>query len=65
MKGRDQAAQRAKARMGQQMHNMLERRFQLPPNAAPRLLEDIQTYSALVELQTKMSTSAPWFQRVN
>lgn len=47
------------------MHNTLERRFQLPPNAAPRLLEDIQAYSALVDLQNKMSNSAPWFQRLN
>lgn len=42
----------------------LERRVQLPANAPPKLIEDIQTYSAFVELQEKLSTSAPWYQRL-
>ncbi|HET6403858.1 MAG TPA: hypothetical protein VFH78_04370 [Candidatus Thermoplasmatota archaeon] len=42
----------------------LERSFRLPTDAPPRLLEDIESYSALVELQHKMSASAPWYQRL-
>lgn len=42
----------------------LERRVQLPLDAAPRLIEDIQHYSAFVELQEKLSASAPWYQRL-
>ncbi|HUR68519.1 MAG TPA: hypothetical protein VM370_04675 [Candidatus Thermoplasmatota archaeon] len=42
----------------------LERRFQLPQDAPPRLIEDIQAYSALVDLQDRMVHSAPWFQRL-
>jgi len=42
----------------------LERRFQLPANAAPRLVEDIETYSAFVDLQNKLSATAPWYQRL-
>lgn len=47
------------------MQHTLERRFQLPPNAPARLVEDIQAYSAFVDLQAKMSNTAPWFQRLN
>ena len=49
------------------MHMMpqtFERRFQIPPNAPPRLIEDIEAYSALVDLQDKMGSIAPWFQRL-
>lgn len=42
----------------------LERRFALPPNAPPRLIEDIEAYSALVDLQNKMGATAPWYQRL-
>lgn len=44
--------------------NMLERKLQVPLGTPPRLLEDIESYSALVELQNKMGASAPWFQRL-
>jgi hypothetical protein len=47
------------------MHIDFERRFRLPPNAPARLIEDIETYSALVDLQNKMGSSAPWFQRLS
>lgn len=46
------------------MPNMLERKLQLPAGAPPRLLHDIETYSALVELQTQLGASAPWYQRL-
>lgn len=42
----------------------VERRFQLPPNAPPRLVEDIQTYSAFVEMQGKMSGAASFYQKL-
>lgn len=42
----------------------LERRVQLPHNAPPRLVEDIQAYSAFVELQEKLAASAPWYQKL-
>lgn len=44
--------------------NMIERKLQLPSGAPPRLLEDIESYSAFVELQNKMGATAPWFQRL-
>jgi len=47
------------------LHNLLERKFQVPANAAPRLIEDIEAYSALVELQNRMAPSAPWYQRLS
>lgn len=46
-------------------HLDIERRFRLPSNAPPRLIEDIETYSALVDLQNKMGSTAPWFQRLS
>ena len=52
--------------VGMHMMDMeLERRFRLPPNAPARLIEDIETYSAFVELQNKMGSTAPWFQRLS
>lgn len=47
------------------MHNMLERSFRLPANAHPRLRDDIEAYSAFVDLQNKMGSTQPWFQRLN
>jgi hypothetical protein len=41
-----------------------ERKLQVPTGAPSRLLEDIQTYSAFVDLQNKMGNAAPWFQRL-
>lgn len=43
----------------------LERRFQLPINTPARVLEDIETYNALVDLQNKIGASAPWYQRLS
>ena len=45
-------------------HFSVERNFRLPHNAAPRLVEDIETYSAFVDLQNKLSATAPWYQRL-
>lgn len=42
----------------------VERKLQLPLDAPARLLEDIATYSALVELQSKMSGSSFWYSRL-
>lgn len=42
----------------------LERRLQLPANAPLRLVEDIQAYSAFVELQAKMVGPASWYQNL-
>ena len=48
------------------MHNgIFERKFQVPANAPPRLIEDIETYSAFIELQERMRSSAPWYQRLS
>lgn len=41
-----------------------ERSFRLPPNAPARLVEDIEAYSALVDLQNKLGATAPWYQRL-
>lgn len=42
----------------------IERKLQLPLEAPARLLEDIETYSAFVDLQSKMGGTSPWFQRL-
>lgn len=44
---------------------IMERSLQLPLNAPPKLLEDIQNYSAFVELQQKLSASQPWYLRLS
>lgn len=46
------------------VHYSVERRFTLPANAPPRVLEDIETYSAFIELQGKMSGPAFWYQKL-
>lgn len=46
------------------MHNTVQMRFQLPLDAPVKLVEDIQHYSALIELQAKMRTAAPWFEQL-
>ena len=47
-----------------QLPSNLERSFRLPANAPARLVEDIETYSALVDLQNKLGSIAPWYQRL-
>lgn len=47
------------------MQFMTERSLQIPLDAPPKLLLDIQAYSALVEMQTKMGNVAPWFQKLS
>jgi len=42
----------------------LERRFQLPSDAPQRLVEDIESYSAFVEMQSRMTGPASWYQRL-
>ena len=46
------------------MPNMLERKLHLPTGMTPRLVEEIEAYSAFVELQNKMGATQPWFQRL-
>ena len=43
---------------------MLERKLQIPLDAPPRLLHDIETYSALVELQSKLGSVSAWYQKL-
>lgn len=47
--------------MGQQVQFSVERKLQVPLDAPTRLLHDIETYSALVDLQTKMTGSHSWW----
>lgn len=42
----------------------VERRIVVPVNAPARLVEDIQAYSALVELQSKMTGSSSWYSKL-
>jgi len=42
----------------------VERRFQVPADAPARLVEDIETYSAFVEMQSKMNGASAWYQRL-
>lgn len=44
--------------------SMLERSFRIPADAPARLVEDIEAYSALVDLQNKLGSIAPWYQRL-
>lgn len=46
-------------------HVTLERRFWVPENAPAKLVEDIQRYSAFVEMQAKMSGPSSWYQRLS
>ena len=47
------------------MHqHTIERRFHVPVDAPPRLIRDIQAYSAFVELQAKMVGPASWYQKL-
>lgn len=48
----------------QQMHFTVERRIQIPVDAPPRLVSDIETYSAFVELQSRMGGASPWYQQL-
>jgi hypothetical protein len=43
----------------------VERRFQVPADAPAKLVEDIQTYSAFVEMQAKMLGASAWYQRLS
>lgn len=42
----------------------LERRVSVPPNAPQKLVDDIETYSALVEMQSRMTGPASWYQKL-
>lgn len=42
----------------------VERRFLVPPDTHPRLVEDIETYSAFVDMQAKMTGTASWYQKL-
>lgn len=47
------------------MQITFERRFYVPPDAPAKLIEDIQEYSAFVEMQTRMSGASAWYQRLS
>ncbi|HEX2021731.1 MAG TPA: hypothetical protein VHH36_03410 [Candidatus Thermoplasmatota archaeon] len=42
----------------------VERKIQVPAGAPPRLMTDIQAYSAFVEFQSKMTGPASWYQQL-
>lgn len=44
---------------------VLERRFYVPEDAPARLVRDIETYSAFVEMQARMSGPSAWYQRLS
>ena len=46
------------------MQQMLERTLQIPHDAPPRLLHDIEAYSAFVEMQSKMTGHASWYRQL-
>lgn len=46
------------------MQSPLERRFYVPADAPARLIEDIEEYSAFVEMQSQMMGASAWYQRL-
>jgi len=42
----------------------LERRVSVPHDAPQKLVDDIETYSAWVEMQSRMTGSASWYQKL-
>lgn len=55
---------RAHAQGWDKMQFALERTLHIPPDAPPRLLHDIAMYSAFVEMQSKMTGHASWYQNL-
>lgn len=51
--------------MGFNLEFSIERRIQLPVNAPEKLVMDIETYNALVDMQAKMLGASAWYQRLN
>lgn len=47
------------------MHFSVERRFHLPHDAPAKLMEDIEHYSALVELQAQMMGASAWYKKLS
>ena len=47
------------------MQYMTERSLQIPLDAPPKLVRDIESYSALVEMQAKMGSVSPWFMKLS
>jgi hypothetical protein len=41
-----------------------ERRVQVPADAPLKLVEDIECYSAFVEMQSRMTGPASWYQKL-
>jgi hypothetical protein len=46
------------------MPQFTERRFQIPNDTPPRVVHDIETYSALVDMQSKLRNMAPWYENL-
>lgn len=51
--------------MDRMQFSVIERRFQVPTDAPAKLVADIETYSAFVEMQAKMSGPSAWYQRLS
>lgn len=59
-----QSGLRAMPMDGMQTQMIVERRLHIPAGAPPRLIEDIESYSALVALQGKMTGASSWYQQL-
>ena len=46
------------------MPTTMERRLQIPQTAPQKLIDDIETYNALIALQERMQLTAPWYLRL-
>lgn len=46
------------------MQDMLDVKLRIPLNAAPKLVDDIERYSALIALQSQMTGPASWYQKI-
>lgn len=46
------------------MHFTVEKRFHVPTGTPQKLVDDIETYSAFVDLQARMGGTAYWYQKL-
>lgn len=47
-----------------ELQTTIERRFYVPADAPAKLVENIEEYSAFVEMQSKMMGPSAWYQRL-
>ena len=68
VKHRSVAGGRGRKPGGITMHTMnqllQERRLSVPMNAPPRVVEDIESYNAFLEMQSRMTGPASWYQKL-